>query len=167
MTEREKIARIIAEHLCPQGKSHKTLYGAGRMCYSRQNFVECDKVCDCVDALIEAGIRDTKERRWIFMNGEAIVPSPDIYNKVAKLLDCPLMLDVPDERHVLSDGTTENDDKRRAEVAEKALRNLAQFCAKSARFYLQSNKAVKEREQELYDEWIAQAEKDLAEEKKQ
>lgn len=119
------------------------------------------------DALIAAKFRDTTWQGAIFMNGEAIVPSPDIYNKVAKLLDCPLMLDVPDERHVLSDGTTENDDKRRAEVAEKALRNLAQFCAKSARFYLQSNKAVKEREQELYDEWIAQAEKDLAEEKKQ
>ena len=55
--------------------------------------------------------------------------------------------------------------EHRAEVAEKALRNLVQFCAKSARFYLQSDKAVKEREQELYDEWIAQSEKDLAEER--
>ena len=27
MSEREKIAQIIAEHLCPQGKAHKTLYG--------------------------------------------------------------------------------------------------------------------------------------------
>ena len=52
MTEREKIAQIIAGHLCPQGKSHKTLYGAERRCYSRDNFAECGKVSKCVDALI-------------------------------------------------------------------------------------------------------------------
>ena len=59
MTEREKIAQIIAEHLCPQGKAHKTLYGAERRCYSRDNFAECEKVSECVDALIAAGIGDT------------------------------------------------------------------------------------------------------------
>lgn len=61
MTEREKIAQIIAEHLCPQGKAHKTLYGAERRCYSRDNFAECEKVSECVDALIAAGIGDVKE----------------------------------------------------------------------------------------------------------
>lgn len=63
MTEREKIAQIIAEHLCPQGKAHKTLYGAGRMCYSRDNFAECEKVSKCVDALIAAGIGDVGETK--------------------------------------------------------------------------------------------------------
>ena len=63
MTEREKMAQIIAEHLCPQGKAHKTLYGAERMCYSRNNFAECEKVSECVDALIEAGIGDVKEAK--------------------------------------------------------------------------------------------------------
>ena len=61
MTDKEKIAQIIAEHLCPQGKSHKTLYGAGRMCYSHNNFAECEKVSECVDALIAAGIGDISE----------------------------------------------------------------------------------------------------------
>ena len=61
MTEREKIAQIIAEHLCSQGKSHKRLYGSERMCYSRDNFAECEKVSKCVDALIAAGIGDVKE----------------------------------------------------------------------------------------------------------
>lgn len=56
MDEREKIAQIIAEHLCPQGKAHKTLYGAERMCYSRNNFADCERVSECVDALIEAGL---------------------------------------------------------------------------------------------------------------
>lgn len=62
MTEREKIAQIIAEHLCPQGKAHKMLYGAERMCYSRDNFAECEKVSNCVDALIAAGIGDVRKR---------------------------------------------------------------------------------------------------------
>ena len=61
MTDKEKIAQIIAEHLCPQGKSHKRLYGSERMCYSRDNFAECEKVSKCVDALIAAGIGDVKE----------------------------------------------------------------------------------------------------------
>ena len=54
--------------------------------------------------------------------------------------------------------------KRRAGSSERALRNLAQLCAKGARYYLQSAEVEKEREQELYDEWIKQAEKELAEE---
>lgn len=61
MTEREKIAQIIAEHLCPQGRAHKTLYGAERMCYSRNNFADCEKVSECVDALFEVGIGDVRE----------------------------------------------------------------------------------------------------------
>lgn len=61
MTEREKMAQIIAEYMCPQGKAHKTLYGAERKCYSRDNFAECEKVSGCVDALIAAGIGDVKE----------------------------------------------------------------------------------------------------------
>lgn len=61
MGEREKIAQIIAEHLCPQGKAHKTLYGAERMCYSRNNFADCEKVSECVDALIAANIGDVTE----------------------------------------------------------------------------------------------------------
>lgn len=59
MTDKEKIAQIIAEHLCSQGKSHKRLYGSERVCYSRDNFAECEKVSKCVDALIAAGIGDT------------------------------------------------------------------------------------------------------------
>ena len=69
MTEREKIAQIIAGHLCPQGKSHKTLYGAERRCYSRDNFAECGKVSKCVDALIANGIlevpKDDGERETL------------------------------------------------------------------------------------------------------
>lgn len=118
MTDKEKIAQIIAEHLCSQGKSHKRLYGSERMCYSRDNFAECEKVSECVDALIAAGIGDTT-------------------NLIVE-----------------------------KEVLQRALRSLAQLCAKGAKYYLQSDKAVKERERELYNEWIKQAEKELAEERK-
>lgn len=61
MTEREKMAQIIAEYLCPQGKAHARLYGAERICYSRDNFAECEKVSECVDALIAAGFGDVTE----------------------------------------------------------------------------------------------------------
>ena len=41
------------------------------------------------NALIAAGIRDITQEGYICMNGEVIVPTPNIYNKVADLLDCP------------------------------------------------------------------------------
>ena len=102
MTEREKIAQIIAEHLCPQGKAHKTLYGAERMCYSRDNFAECEKVSECVDALIAAGIGDTT--------------SLIVENEV-------LQRDVDNLTRTLEEGTEEFQEvQHRAEVAERACR---------------------------------------------
>lgn len=49
------------------------------------------------------------------------------------------------------------------EVLQRALRSLAQLCAKGAKYYLQSDEAIKERERELYNEWIKQAEKEVKE----
>ena len=64
MTEqelREKIARIIAKHLCKNRYSHFQLYGDSANCYSRENFAECEAVCNAVDDLIAAGIGDVKD----------------------------------------------------------------------------------------------------------
>lgn len=84
------------------------------------------------DALIAAGFRDIDDRGKIFMNGEAIVPTPVIYNKVAELLGCPLMSGVlPDEVKVFDDGTFGNEDKHRAEVAELALKKACRSIARS------------------------------------
>ena len=84
------------------------------------------------DALFVAGFRDVDERGCIFMNGEAIVPTPDIYNKVAELLGCPLISGVlPDKIKVFYDGTFGNEDKRRADVAELALKNACYSIARS------------------------------------
>lgn len=101
MTEREKMAQIIAEYLCPQGKAHKTLYGAERICYSRDNFAECEKVSKCVDALIAAGIGDTTNLM--------------VENEV-------LQRDVDNLTRTLEEGTEEFQEvQHRADVAERAL----------------------------------------------
>ena len=85
MTEREKMIEIIFKH---------------RFCFPETDCDDCaykdkrDEVFSCgpyklADMLIEAEFRDITTRGWIFMNVEAIVPTPNIYNKVAELLDCP------------------------------------------------------------------------------
>ena len=59
MTEqelKEKIARIIAKHLCKNRYSHFQLYGDSANCYSRENFAECEAVCNAVDELIAEGL---------------------------------------------------------------------------------------------------------------
>lgn len=114
MTEREKIIKAI------DGWANKAVQSNG---FDGASVYNPHNAAELADTLIAAGFRDVDDRGTIFMNGEAIVPTPDVYNKVAELLGCPLMLDVPDKRRVFSDGTIENDDKRRAEVAELALKN--------------------------------------------
>ena len=86
MTDKEKIAQIIAEHLCSQGKSHKRLYGAKRMCYSRDNFAECEKVSKCVDALIAAGVKfdPIPEREY---QGQLAVVYRALFNMTNKYCD--------------------------------------------------------------------------------
>lgn len=108
MTDKEKIAQIIAEHLCSQGKSHKRLYGSERMCYSRDNFAECEKVSKCVDALIAAGIGDTTN---LIVENEV------------------LQRDVDNLARTLEEGTEELQEvQHRAEVAERAFLILWKEC---------------------------------------
>ena len=57
---KKMIAQIITNHLCPNKKSHFSLYGNSADCYNRDNFAECMPICDTVDALIAAGIGDAK-----------------------------------------------------------------------------------------------------------
>ena len=66
MDEREKIIEIIAPFISAYGEDEAI-----------------------ANALIAAGIRDITQEGYICMNGEVIVPTPNIYNKVADLLDCP------------------------------------------------------------------------------
>lgn len=58
---KKKIAQIIADYFCPQGNRHKVLWGDDRLCYSKMNFAECERVTECTDALIAAGIGYVKD----------------------------------------------------------------------------------------------------------
>ena len=58
---KKKIAQIIADYFCPQKNEHKNLWGDDRLCYSKTNFAECERVTECTDALIAAGIGDVKD----------------------------------------------------------------------------------------------------------
>lgn len=58
---KKKIAQIIADYFCPQRNEHKNLWGDDRLCYSKMNFAECERVTECTDALIAAGIGDVSE----------------------------------------------------------------------------------------------------------
>lgn len=107
------------------------------------------------DALIEAGIGDVTEWKERAKKHRVRV-LPD--GTIKQLYSAEEVEDIDRQREEY---------KHRAEVAERALRSLAQLCAKGAKYYLQSDKAVKERERELYDEWINNAEKEISEEKKQ
>lgn len=114
MDEREKIAQIIAEHLCPQGKAHKTLYGAERMCYSRNNFADCEKVSECVDALIAANIGDVtawKERA----EKHRFMALPD--GRIKQLYSDEEVEDIARQR---------DEYKYRADVAERALATVCE-----------------------------------------
>ena len=61
---KKKIAQIIADYFCPQRNEHKNLWGEDRLCYSKMNFAECERIAECTDALIAAGIGDVKERKF-------------------------------------------------------------------------------------------------------
>ena len=150
MGEREKIAQIIAEHLCPQGKAHKTLYGAERMCYSRNNFADCEKVSECVDALIEAGFGDVSwwerkcklcEEDW-FLQKKQIEHYAESYKEM-------LQEDLDAYKH-------------RAEIAEKDLERhkRALYYACKASGAVLTKELVRAR----VDCFLRKAEKELAEE---
>ena len=139
MNEREKIAQIIAEHLCSQGKSHKRLYGSERMCYSRDNFAECEKVSKCVDALIAAGIGDVNEEK-----SKAFVYA----NEIA-YLDNQL-----------------KEYKHRAEVAERALLTACINLIKNEKANV-NNVNMELLVRVVYTNYLRKAEKELAEGKKE
>lgn len=157
MTERDKIAQIIAEHLCPQGKAHKTLYGAERRCYSRDNFAECEKVSKCVDALIAVGIGDVSCLREHRVIAEySLVPDddnpyiiPNVPLRVTQLYSGEEVEKIAKEREEY---------KHRAEVAENELK-----------LYKLAVKIWQERYSDIrcfnFNIALRQAEKELAEER--
>lgn len=55
---KKKIAQIIADYFCPQKNEHKNLWGDDRLCYSKTNFAECERVTECTDELIAEVVRN-------------------------------------------------------------------------------------------------------------
>lgn len=55
--------------------------------------------------------------------------------------------------------------ERRVKILEMVLRDLARFCANGARYYSNGKEELNPREQEIYNEWIAEGERQFAEEK--
>ena len=98
------------------------------------------------DALIAAGIGDVKEHR-IFIGKDGSIKQLYSGEEVEQIVK-------------------ERDEyKHRAEVAERALKKLASFFAHNAKFL--KDEREKERYQKtIFDDWINQAEEELAEEGK-
>ena len=152
MTEREKIAQIIAEHLCSQGNSHKRLYGSERMCYSRDNFAECEKVSKCVDALIAANIGEVTAHEAEAEYWEKICKSEsDEYHITIKNA-------AEHARHLMQE---RDEYKHRAEVAERALLTACVNLIKD-----EEDVNMELLAHVVYTKFLRKAEKELAEEGK-
>ena len=134
---KKKIAQIIAERCCPLGKAHKQLYGDDRQCYSKMNFAECERVVECVNALIAAGLRFGENLTATF-DHMALEREHELERRLAEV-------------------------EHRAEVAEKAGRIIQRDMA---RVFDISNPRVCELIANIWDLAKKQAEKELAEEGK-
>lgn len=119
---KKKIAQIIADYFCPQRNEHKSLWGDDRLCYSKMNFAECERVAECTDALIAAGIGDVSELKNHRVVAEySLIPEdgnayvlPNTPIRVKQLYSGEEVEQIVKER---------SEYKRRAERAEKALRD--------------------------------------------
>lgn len=132
---KEKIARIIAKRLCKNKYSHFQLYGDSANCYSRENFAECEVITDTVDALISAGIGDVSE--WKERAENFAYAYNACGNDLAEM-------------------------ERRAEVAERALRNACRNIIADEKDGIE----IEPRDEVLYKAYLKQAEKELQEERK-
>lgn len=138
---KRKIAQIIADYFCSQRNEHKNLWGDDRLCYSKMNFAECERVAECTDALIAAGIGDVETVQNISASATAIA-----------------VLEAAQAKH-------------RAEVAERALIDCVEYYSYSALCPVLDcnyNKACwrKECNSDIVKCFKIQAEKELAEEGK-
>ena len=133
---KKKIAQIIADYFCPQRNEHKNLWGDDRLCYSKMNFAECERVTECTYALIAAGIGDVKEA--------------ELERKAYEVASNQYRIWFEEQ-------------KDRAEVAERALRNI---CTNIRKDSGDIDDEIKTNSNILYKAYINRAEKELAEERK-
>ena len=150
---KKKIAQIIADYFCSQRNEHKNLWGDNRLCYSKMNFAECERVAKCVDALIAAGIGDVTE--W---------KEKAKKHRVQVLPDGTIKQLYSDEE--VEDIARQRDEyKHRAEVAEKALNSACFILVKN--YYTDGKEDWAKRGAECATFYREQAERELAEEGKE
>lgn len=164
---KKKIAQIIADYFCPQRNEHKNLWGDDRLCYSKTNFAECERVAECTDALIATGIGDVSKykKHRVFVE-KSPTPTDDYYvlpntpPRIKQLYDGEEVEQIVKEREEY---------KHRAEVAEWALKDRAAYCAtycvmEGTDYFSLTSVAIEARAKELYKSWRRKAEKELSEE---
>ena len=157
---KKKIAQIIADYFCPQGNEHKKLWGDDRLCYSKMNFAECERIAECTDALIAAGIGDLKEHR-IFAGKDGSIKQLYSGEEVEKM--AKERKELKDELRSKVEYIHEQDEvikeyKHRATMAERALENACVVI-------LSSRNGDQPRRVRAYcKEYLEAAEKELAEE---
>lgn len=153
MTEREKIIKVIDEWANKAVNANKF---DGASVYNPHNAAEL------ADTLIAAGIGDVSKLKNHRVIAEySLVPDddnpyiiPNVPLRVTQLYSGEEVEKIVKEREEY---------KHRAEVAERALKKLASFFAHNAKFL--KDEREKERYQKtIFDDWINQAEKELAEE---
>lgn len=155
MTEREKIIKVIDEWANKAVKANKF---DGASVYNPHNAAEL------ADALIAAGIGDVSElKKHRVVVEKSLIPEddnayvlPNIPPTVKQLYSGEEVEQIVKEREEY---------KHRAEVAERALKKLASFFAHNAKF-LKYEREKERYQKTIFDDWINQAEEELAEEGK-
>ena len=135
MTDREKIVKIIEKNGVYNGRSLSFDYYV----------IQPD---DLADALIEAGIRDINQKGLVAVNGEVSIVTKNI---------------IADAKDALDGNLAEW--KRRAEVAEHKLLELAMFCTKGNP-YLSKEHSQEKEAYKLFNDWLQQAAREIEEERK-
>lgn len=155
MTDREKIIKVIDKWANKAVKANKF---DGASVYNPHNAAEL------ADALIVAGIGDVSCLREHRVIAEYSLVSDDDNPYI--IPNVPLRVTQLYSGEEVEQIAKERDEyKHRAEVAERALKKLASFFAHNAKFL--KDEREKERYQKtIFDDWINQAEEELAEEGK-
>lgn len=155
MTEREKIIKVIDEWANKAVKANKF---DGASVYNPHNAAEL------ADALIAAGIGDVSElKKHRVVVEKSLIPEDDNAYVLPNIPPTVKQLYSGEEVEQIVKKREEY--KHRAEVAERALKKLASFFAHNAKFL--KDEREKERYQKtIFDDWINQAEEELAEEGK-
>lgn len=104
---KEKIAHIIADYCCPLRKEHKH-WGNSRMCYSKENFAECEPITACTDALIEAGIGEVKEAEyWGEVLLRALINSLSLLSKIQHEISVYIQSKIPSFEEIIDQAEKE------------------------------------------------------------